>query len=302
MPPTPIMLDVDTGIDDSLAIALACASPEIDVVAVSTVAGNTSIEHATRNTLDVLAFLGATGVPVYRGASRPLARPLVTAAHVHGSNGLGGATLPTAQRAVEAAKGPATMVRLAQQMAGELTLVCVGPLTNLAIALNVEPDLPSLVKSVVIMGGAYRVQGNMTKAAEFNYFVDPEAAAQVFTAPFPEIIALGLDVTHQAPIPPEWWRAASGRRTPAQDLFHRAFRESFEVNSDRTHYMHDAMAVAAVIDRSIIETERRVVAVDGGVDERGASRLTSAPPLTDVAVNADVTRFSSMMQELLALL
>src|SRR5690606_8533945 len=111
----PVMLDVDTGIDDTLALALACATPEIDLVAVSTVAGNVPIEATTRNTLDVLAFLGSDNVPVYRGASRPLARPLQSARHVHGANGIGGASLPRATRKVERTKGPATMVRLAQE-------------------------------------------------------------------------------------------------------------------------------------------------------------------------------------------
>ncbi len=301
MTPIPVMLDVDTGIDDSLAIALACMSPEIDLLALTTVAGNTSIDNATRNTLDVLALMGREDVPVYRGASRPLARPLMTAPHVHGGNGLGGALLPRAARQPEHAKGPATIVRMAQERPGELTVIAVGPLTNLAIALSVEPDLPSMIKSLVVMGGAFWIQGNMTKAAEFNFFVDPEAASQVFAAPFNDITVLGLDVTHEAPIPRAWWEAAGAHETPAQQLFHLAFRESFEVNTDRAHYMHDAMAVATVVDRSLIQTESHVVAIDGGLNERGNARLTTLPPLTNVARSVDVDRFKATMKQLLSL-
>lgn len=298
--PIPVILDVDTGIDDSLAIALAVDSPLIDLVAVTTVAGNTTIDHATRNSLDVLALLNADDVPVYRGASRPLCRPPMTAPHVHGANGLGGAVLPRASRTEELVKGPARIVRLAQERPQELTVIAVGPLTNLAIALNVEPELPQLIKSVVIMGGAYKVPGNMSKAAEFNFFADPEAADQVFSAGFREVVALGLDVTHQAPIAKTWWDAAAGHRTPAQTLFHLTFNESFTVNTGRIHYMHDAMAVAAVIDRSLITTERHTVRIQSGDDERGASRLSQAAS-AEIATAVDAARFQAMMLRLFGL-
>ena len=183
----PVVLDVDTGTDDALALAYAIASPGIELVAVTTVAGNVDVEKTTANTLSVLDWLGAGDVPVHRGASRPLVRPHRDASYFHDEGGLGGARLPTSTRSIGVDRGPAALIRLARQRPGELTLVALGPLTNLAIALNVEPRLPEILKSVVIMGGAYTVPGNTTPAAEFNILVDPEAADQVFTAPFPKI-------------------------------------------------------------------------------------------------------------------
>src|SRR5215204_5409651 len=190
----PIILDVDTGTDDALALAYAVASPKIDLIAATTVAGNVDIEKTTANTLSVLDWLGAADVPVHRGAGRPLVRPHRDASHFHGESGLGGAQLSTSTRSIGADRGPAALIRLARQWPGALTLVALGPLTNLAIALNVEPELTQLLKWVGIMGGAYTVPGNTTPAAEFNILVDPEAADQVFTAPFPNLTAVGLDV------------------------------------------------------------------------------------------------------------
>src|SRR5688500_8734291 len=153
--PLPYILDVDTGIDGALALALAVRSPEIGLLAVSTLAGNVDVERTTDNTRRVLTWVGATGVPVHRGASRPLCKPPRHAVHVLGSNGLGNAELPEGTNPIGRDKGPAALIRMAKAQPGEITLVCVGPLTNLAIALNVEPDLPMLLRRVVIMGGAF---------------------------------------------------------------------------------------------------------------------------------------------------
>jgi inosine-uridine nucleoside N-ribohydrolase len=152
--PVPLILDVDTGTDDALALAYAVESPAIDLVAVTTVAGNVGVDRTTANTLAVLDWLGATAVPVHRGASRPLCRPHRDAMYFHDEGGLGGARLPAAIREIGHDRGPAATIRLARQRPGELTLVTLGPLTNLAIALNVEPGLPDLFKAVVVMGGA----------------------------------------------------------------------------------------------------------------------------------------------------
>ena len=149
----PLVLDVDTGTDDALALAYAVASPEIELVAITTVAGNVDVEKTTSNTLSVLDWLGAGDVSVHRGASRPLVRPHRDAIYFHDEGGLGGARLPTSTRSIGPDRGPAALIRLARQRPGELTLVALGPLTNLAIALNVEPRLPELLKSVVLMGG-----------------------------------------------------------------------------------------------------------------------------------------------------
>src|SRR5215216_893987 len=205
----PLVLDVDTGTDDALALAYAVASPKIELVGVTTVAGNVDVEKTTANTLSVLDWLGAAHVPVHRGASRPLVRPHQDASYFHDESGLGGAQLPTSTRSIGADRGPAALIRLARQWPGALTLVALGPLTNLAIALNVEPELTQLLKWVVIMGGAYTVPGNTTPAAEFNILVDPEAADQVFTAPFPRMTAVWLDVTEQVALTRDDWDAVN---------------------------------------------------------------------------------------------
>ncbi|HQY31352.1 MAG TPA: nucleoside hydrolase, partial [Thermomicrobiales bacterium] len=184
----PIILDVDTGVDDALALGLAHQLPDLNLIAATTLAGNIDVEHSTANTRNVLAFIGAGDVPVYRGASRPLARAARDAAHYHGQNGLGDASFPESTAAVLPERGPAMIIRLAREMQGELVLIAVGPLTNIAIALNVFPDLPSLIKRLVIMGGAFDVPGNVTPHAEFNIWADPEAAQQVFATDFPKAI------------------------------------------------------------------------------------------------------------------
>jgi len=205
----PVILDVDTGTDDALALGYAVASPRIELVAVTTVAGNVGVEKTTANTLAVLDWLGAGDVPVHRGASRPLVRPHRDAVYFHDEGGLGGAQLPPSTRSVGADRGPAALIRLARLRPREVTLVTLGPLTNLAIALNVEPNLPELLKSVVVMGGAYSVPGNTTPAAEFNILVDPEAAEQVFTARFPNLTTVGLDVTERVALTRDDWDAVN---------------------------------------------------------------------------------------------
>src|SRR3954468_10778522 len=207
----PYFLDVDTGIDDAVALALAVASPEIELLAVSTLAGNVDVVRATDNTRRVLSWLKSPSVPVHRGASRPLVKTHADAVHVHGHNGLGGISLPDSAGGIGKDRGPAALIRHAMERPGEITLVCTGPLTNLAIALNVEPSIAVLLRRLVIMGGAFFNPGNVTKFAEFNIYVDPEAAAQVFAAPFSDVTVVGLDASHQAALDRKTWRSAAGR-------------------------------------------------------------------------------------------
>jgi purine nucleosidase len=252
----PIILDVDTGTDDALALAYAVASPRIELVAVTTVAGNVDIEKTTANTLSVLDWLGAEDVPVHRGASRPLVRPHRDAIYFHDEGGLGGAQLPPSRRSVGADRGPAAVIRLARLRPGELTLVTLGPLTNLAIALNVEPKLPDLLKAVVVMGGAYTVPGNTTPAAEFNILVDPEAAEQVF-----------------AP--------ARLLREVGTFAFSRLGRDQFS--------LHDPLSVAVAIDPSLIDVRQLAIAVDNVEPERGRTTIVGPGPVR-VAASVDAQR------------
>jgi purine nucleosidase len=287
----PVVLDVDTGTDDALALAYAVASPRIELIAVTTVAGNVDVVKTTANTLSVLDWLGAGDVPVHRGASRPLVRPHKDASYFHDEGGLGGAQLPTSTRSVGADKGPAALIRLARQRPGELTLVALGPLTNLAIALNVEPELPELLKSVVAMGGAYTVPGNTTPAAEFNILVDPEAADQVFRAPFPNLTAVGLDVTQQVALTRNDWddvNAASSLPRTAS-LLREVGRSAFSKQGRDQFSLHDPLSVAVAIAPTLIAVRELAIAVDTGEPELGRTRIVG-PGNVHIAASVDAER------------
>lgn len=271
---TALILDVDTGIDDALALAYAVRSPAADVVAVTTLTGNVGVERTTANTLATLDLLGATSVPVHRGASRPLARPHVDAAYFHDTTGLGDAALPPSERALGADRGPAAIIRLAMARPGELTLVCLGPLTNLAIALNVAPELPGLLRSLVVMGGAFRVPGNISPAAEFNIFADPEAAAQVLAADWPEATLVGLDVTQRVTMARATWEAAERARDddPSSLLVAEVCRRPFRARNLPEISLHDPLAVAVALFPDLIEFDRAAVEVGVDGDARGQTR------------------------------
>jgi len=192
---TTIILDCDPGIDDALAIAFAAGSPEIELAGLTTVAGNVELAKTTANALAVASFVGLGSVPVTAGCGTPLLRPALHAGHVHGESGLGGAVLPTPARSAEAGHAIDFIIESAAAAPGEITLVATGPLTNIGLALRREPALASWVKDFVIMGGSAS-RGNVTPAAEFNIWADPEAAAIVFGAQWPNgVRMIGLDAT-----------------------------------------------------------------------------------------------------------
>jgi purine nucleosidase len=289
----PLILDVDTGTDDALALAYAHGHPGIELVAATTVAGNIGVELATANTLAVLDYIGASNVPVHRGASHPLSRPHRDAIYFHHENGMGGASIPPSTREIGADKGPAAMIRLAKQRPGEITLVCLGPLTNLAIALNVEPNMTELLAGVALMGGAYNVPGNTTPAAEFNILVDPEAAEQVFAAPFKRLIAVGLDVTEQVRLPKRDWEHAlanAGSLNPTAALLGEVGRFAYGELGRDSFALHDPLAVAAALQPNLISREDAAIVVetrDG--DELGRTRIVG-PGRVSVAVGVDAER------------
>lgn len=287
----PVILDVDTGTDDALALGYAVASPRIELIAVTTVAGNVGVEKTTANTLAVLDWLGAGDVPVHRGASRPLVRPHRDAVYFHDEGGLGGAQLPPSTRSVGADRGPAALIRLARLRPRELTLVTLGPLTNLAIALNVEPNLPELLKSVVVMGGAYSVPGNTTPAAEFNILVDPEAAEQVFTARFPTLTTVGLDVTERVALTRDDWDAVNAASTipPPATLLREVGKFAFSRLGREQFSLHDPLSVAVAIDPTLIDVRELAVAIDFVEPERGRTRIVG-PGSVRVATSVDAQR------------
>jgi purine nucleosidase len=188
-----IILDCDPGIDDALAIAFAAGSPAIELAGITTVAGNVGLAKTTANALTVASFVGADDVPVTPGAAAPLLRPALDAGHVHGDSGLGGAVLPLPARTAGPGHAIDFIIERTAAAPGQITLVATGPLTNIGLALRREPRLASWVRDFVIMGGSAS-RGNVSHAAEFNIWADPEAAAIVFGAGW-NVRMIGLDVT-----------------------------------------------------------------------------------------------------------
>jgi purine nucleosidase len=195
--PRKIIIDTDPGQDDAAAIMLALGSPELDILGITTVAGNVPLARTSCNARIILEFCSRTDVKVYAGADKPIARPLITAEHVHGKTGLDGPELHEPRMPLEAQHAVDFIIEtLRHEPAGTVTLCTLGPLTNIATALEKAPDIAGRVRELVMMGGGFFEGGNITPAAEFNIYVDPEAAAAVFKSGIP-IVMMPLDVTHK---------------------------------------------------------------------------------------------------------
>ncbi len=253
---TPIILDCDPGHDDAIALLLALASPEIELAGITTVHGNQTLEKTTDNALRLLALVGREDVPVAMGADRPLVRDLHVAAHVHGESGLDGPALP--QRASEPVEQHAVDF-LVDHVTPDTVLVPVGPLTNVALALErgIRPA------RIVLMGGAIG-EGNMTPAAEFNIWADPEAAQRVFASGL-DVTMIGLDVTHNALLTPEW--AERFRGTGRVGTFVAELVEFFKLYHRRTYGwdgapIHDAVALAHAFRPGFVETRHVNVEIE----------------------------------------
>ncbi len=253
----PIILDCDPGHDDALAITLALARPELELLALTTVAGNAPLEATTRNALRVLTLLGRTDVPVGRGAPAPLVRPLHVAVNVHGESGLDGADLPEPALDVQPVHAIELIRTVIERSPVPVTLVPTGPLTNIALLLRTYPRLIERIDQICLMGGSVG-EGNTTASAEFNIWADPEAAEIVFQAGRP-VTMIGLDVTHQAIVTADDAErmARLGNRTG--QVF--AGLLEFFGRFHRTRYgwdgspVHDAVAVAHLAVPGLVETE-----------------------------------------------
>ena len=287
-----MILDVDTGVDDALALAYAVNRPDIDLVAVTTVAGNVDIARATDNTRRVLAHLGRADVPVHRGASRPLARAHRPASYAHGHDGLAGVRLPDATRSLDVTPGPATIIRLAREHPGELTLVAVGPLTNVAIALNVEPRVAEWIPRLVVMGGAFGTPGNITRFAEYNIWEDPDAAAQVFAAPFGEITLIGLDVTMQVGFARTMAAELAARHvlSPAADLAVRVSQQTWDERGLDHLWLHDPLAVAVAAEPDLVGCSEDAIEVVVAGEAEGQTIVTG-PGKLNIARSVDIDGF-----------
>lgn len=308
---TKIILDTDTGVDDALAICLALRSPELEVVALTTVCGNVRVDLCSANALRVLDRVRPTRrPPVFQGEAAPLARPLLTADEVHGADGLGGATrlrlpdgslkYPSSPAPLAPGAAPDAFLDLIAQYPDELVLVPVGPLTNVARAIQRDPARMRRLRRIVVMGGAFSVPGNTTPVAEFNIYVDPHAAEIVLGLGVP-LTFVPLDVTQQCILRPAHLSLA-----PEESLLPfvadvtKAWMEYREDNDGFTgNYLHDPLAVAVAADPTLIttrnttvrvETEGRHTAGQTIADLREAPRWNEAPN-ADVAVAVDAERF-----------
>jgi purine nucleosidase len=333
-PTIPLILDVDTGIDDSLALLYAVASPEAELVAVTCVGGNVDARQVEWNTRSVLELAGRSDLEVALGREQPLVRPVETTPETHGPQGLGYAELPPPSKALSERHAVDLIIDEARRRPGEITLVTCGPLTNLAMALLREPALPTLLKGWVLMGGAYRHPGNTAPTTEWNIHCDPEAAKIAFGAWAAAAVAgglglpvaLGLDITETAKILPEHVvaLARAAGSTPDDSLalsrgedpmraersvasnpivryvadalrFYMEFHSRFD--GFYGAFIHDALAVAAALDPTLITTVAVPVDVElGGTLTTGETvtdwrRVWGKPDNVEVGVEADADEF-----------
>lgn len=223
----PVWIDCDTGVDDAAALLTAHRLAALEIVGISTVAGNVPLDRTIRNTLKVCELMGAD-YPVFPGAERPWRRPYEDASKFHGADGLGGAALPEPKRAAQEEAAWDALFRAAEAYAGRLEVVTIGPLTNLATALVKYPQLAKRIRRILMMGGA-AVGGNRTPCAEFNIYADPDAAQAVFRSGVP-IVMCGLDVTHQAYLTAEEIEALTRQETAVTRFFLASTRRALELN------------------------------------------------------------------------
>ena len=314
MKPRRVIIDTDPGIDDALALILALRSPELKVEAITTVSGNVPLEDATRNALQVLETLDLSESPlVARGAAKPLARKPLPARHVHGDDGLGDINglrnadgsprYPKPTLAPVAGSAVELILRLVRENPDEISIIALGPLTNIALALEADPAVFAQVKELIVMGGAANGIGNVTETAEFNFYADPHAASQVMRSGIP-IVVVGLDVTTRTLLSPDALEGSTRDRDErvAQfivDVSRKYFEVSLQLRGLSGCPLHDPLAVGVAIDRGFValehfaadvETEGRLTAGMLVTDRRKRVVRAGAPSI-QAAVDVDADRF-----------
>ena len=306
-----IIIDTDPGQDDAVAILLALASPdEIEVLGVTAVAGNVPLPLTQRNARIVCELPGRTDVPVFAGSDRPLSRPLVTAEHVHGATGLDGPTLPDPEMPLQKAHAVDFIVdTLRNEPAGTVTLVPIGPLTNVARAFQDAPDIMQRVQEIVLMGGAYFEVGNITPTAEFNIYVDPEAAEYVFKSGIP-LTVMPLDVTHKALITAERVEAFRQMGTRVGQMV-AAWTDFFE-RFDKEKYasegapLHDPCTIAYLLEPGLFSGRYINVEIETGSElTRGMTvadwwRVTDRPANATFMGDLDAKGYFDLLSERIA--
>ena len=311
-----VVIDSDPGTDDALAILLAVYSPEVDVKGISIVAGNVTADMGYDDALRVLSLVNRCDIPVAKGAEHPLLQRLVTGTYWNGANGLGGAETPASKCQGDHRFGPDLIIDLVHKYPNEITIIPIGPLTNVALAVRKDPSIIPLVKGVVLMGGSIS-GGNVNGAAEYNIYQDPEAASIVFNAGWP-ITMVGLDVTEKAAILPADANKLDENAGPVSHFAATVARYQIGIGeASGGGAVHDALAVGAVVDPTLLQTKfLRVDVETGGEFARGetvANRfgtveknipagdhwdtvgLTKIQPNVHVGVGVDSRRFIDML-------
>jgi inosine-uridine nucleoside N-ribohydrolase len=310
--PTKVILDVDTGTDDAVALMTAALSPDLELVGATTVNGNTTIDYVTENTLRVFDWIGMPGIPVVRGLDRPMARPQISrgmAERIHGDL----LDLPPASHGATLHPGNAVDWLIETYLAsdGDIVLCPVGPLTNIAMAIVKEPRILERIPEIVMMGGAHH-EGNQTASAEFNFWLDPEAARVVVDCGRP-IRMVPLDATHRARVSPEAAQRLHDLATPAGEAAARFVRqridgyEATQPVEDRAGGVpvHDALAVCAIIDPTILSTMFIPVDVEVQSDLSVGRTICDFRPVTTkpanvhFAMDADEPKFVRMLMDVL---
>ena len=284
---TAVLIDTDPGTDDAMALMMALNALALDVVGVTTVGGNATLADTTRNALRILEYLGRADVPVYRGAARPLRGGFSNAYHVHGAAGLG-VRLPAPTSKPHITAAPEFIAATASSHRGDLVIIALGPLTNVARALQAEPRLAQWTRELVVMGGAVEVRGNVTPYAEFNIYNDALAADMVLNSGI-AVTLVGLDVTTKTRIAREaepWVQGETATARLSRRILANWFRSRPTADE---YYLHDPLAVAAALRPDLLTYERAKVAVETGHSERlGRTTAAYGEGPVKVALGVDV--------------
>jgi purine nucleosidase len=305
-----IIIDTDPGVDDAHAILMAYAYPNIKVEAILTVNGNVGVDRTTANACTILDMLGKD-TPIYRGCSAPLVLSAgENASHVHGMDGLGGADFPPSKRKVETMHASQALVSMANASPGKMTLVCIGPLTNIAVALKLDPDLPEKIKDLVVMGGAIYSRGNTPNiSAEFNTYTDPEAAHMVFES-WPEFKLVSWETTmahgFSGSLVEKWF----AMNTPQAQFFKKTNQKVIEYITNilgrKMLFAADALAMSVAIEPSIVKkSEQHALTVElNGRFTRGQTTvdwmdMSKKPKKANIILEVDQERFIQLMENAL---
>lgn len=249
-----VIIDTDPGVDDAFALLLAMRSPELKIEGITPVAGNVPLKFTMPNALRMVEIAGRTDIPVAAGARAPLMRRLVTATYAHGENGLAGAVFPPPKTKPISEPAPAFIRRIVRQYPGEVTLITIGPQTNLATALALDPELAHMIKGVTMMGGSLS-GGNITPSAEFNVYVDPEASRIVFQSGIP-VTMVGLDVTRKTELTEADVKRLEATNTAVSQAAAKIARNAYNLShahgSGQIEHMHDPLAMASFLDPSLL--------------------------------------------------